>query len=70
MSDQNQQCPSGWSRIEDPVRACAGKSAGCHCFFLYYLVHVCGRIMAYQKGAQEAFQFRDHSANLGSSLHE
>ena len=65
MSDQSQQCPSGWSQIEDPVRACAGKSRGCHSAsfstdqFTYN--HVCGRVMAYQKGSPDGFDFWDNS---------
>ena len=63
MFNQSQQCPSGWSQIEDPVRACAGKSAGCHSAFFstdqFTCNHVCGRVMAYQKGSPDAFDFWD-----------
>ena len=66
MSDQNQRCPSGWSQIEDPVRACVGKSTGCHSAFFstdqFTYNHVCGRVMAYQKGTPDAFDFLDTSA--------
>ena len=66
MSDQSQQCPSGWSQIEDPVRACAGKSTGCHSAFFstdqFTYNHVCGRVMAYQKGSPDGFDFWDTSS--------
>ena len=66
MSDQSQQCPSGWSQIENPVRACAGKSRGCHSAFFstdqFTYNHVCGRVMAYQKGTPDGFDFWDTSA--------
>ena len=66
MSDQNQQCPSGWSQIEDPVRACAVNSTGCRSAFFstdqFMYNHVCGRVMAYQKGTSDAFNFFDSSA--------
>ena len=66
MFNQSQQCPSGWSQIEDPVRTCAEKSAGCHSAFFstdqFTYNHVCGRVMAYQKGSPDAFDFWDASA--------
>ena len=63
MSDLNQQCPSNWSLIEDPdVRACAGLTAGCHSAFFstdqFTYNHVCGRVLAYQKGTPDGLDFR------------
>ena len=73
MSDQSQQCPSGWSQIEDPVRACAGKSTGCHSAFFstdqFTYNHVCGRVMAYQQGSPDGFNFWDSSTKTLEGLY-
>ena len=73
MSDQSQQCPSGWSQIEDPVRACAGKSTGCHSAFFstdqFTYNHVCGRVMAYQQGSPDGFNFWDTSTKTLEGLY-
>ena len=61
MTDQDMHCPRGWSLIEDPVRACAGITSGCHSAFFvadhFTYNRVCGRVLAYQKGSPDAFNF-------------
>ena len=62
MSDIHQQCPSNWTLITTPVRGCGRTSNGSKvCDSITYPVHgltyshVCGRILAYQKGVLSAF---------------
>ena len=60
MSDPNQQCPPNWNLITtSTVRSCGG--AGQTCVSAIFpsngmsYSHVCGRIIAYQKGSTDAF---------------
>ena len=60
MNDPNQQCPPNWNLITtSTVRACGG--AGQTCVSAIFpsngmsYSHVCGRIIAYQKGSTDAF---------------
>ncbi len=61
MSDMNQQCPSNWTLITTPVRGCGRTNNQRVCDSVTYPVHglnyshVCGRILAYQKGLTSAF---------------
>ena len=61
MSDPNQQCPSDWSLITAPVRACGGGenyscvSAEFSSPMNLSYSRVCGRLHAYKMGAPDAF---------------
>ncbi len=62
MSDMNQQCPNNWTLITTPIRGCGRTNYGLRvCDSVTYPVHslnyshVCGRILAYQKGVTSAF---------------
>ncbi len=63
MSDMNQQCPNKWTLITTPVRGCGRTNNNQRvCDSVTYPVHgrtyshVCGRILAYQKGWASAFR--------------
>ena len=61
MTDPSQNCPLGWSLISTPERGCQRPST-MNCASAIFLSngqsysHVCGRIIAYQKGSSDAFQ--------------
>ena len=64
MSDPSQQCPSGWNLFTSPVRGCITtitSAPSCDSAIfpsngkLYS--RVCGRVIAYQKGSVNAFNF-------------
>ena len=57
MSDTNASCPSNWSLVSDPIRACSRSSpagSGCDSVKFSALGHnytrVCGRVVGYQSG--------------------
>ena len=68
MSDPNQQCPPNWRLHTTPVRACGAK-LGISCNSAVFPAsgesysHVCGRVIAYQKGAPDAFNPSVYSDN-------
>lgn len=62
MSDTGQQYPSNWTLISSPVQGCGRRNTNHRtCDSVTYSVHghkyshVCGRILAYQKGVAAAF---------------
>ena len=58
MSDPNQQCPSNWQLITNPVRGCRRSSLICDSAVFpshgSSYSRVCGRINALQQGSPEA----------------
>ena len=60
MSNPSQQCPSVWREYTTPHRVC-GRQSGRGCEGLAYSTgseqydKVCGRIIGYQIGTQDAF---------------
>ena len=60
MTDVNQTCPTNWTQINTPIRACQRKNGG-KCDVAYYSVkkqnytQICGRIVASVVGQPEAF---------------
>ena len=63
MSDPSQQCPSVWQEITTQHRVCGRKSTRASCEGLTYSTggeqydQVCGRIIGYQLGTSDAFQY-------------
>ena len=59
MEDPSQQCPSNWRLTTSPVRACGRYTSACDSVSFSSngrsYSHVCGRIIAYQKGTTDAF---------------
>ena len=60
MSDPNQQCPASWTLHTSPVRACGRLIDATACDSAVFAnsqaySRVCGRVIAVQKGAPEAF---------------
>ena len=68
MSDPFQQCPINWTMTTAPIRGCGlsyrrSDHYICNSAFFSYAAsndtdsysHVCGRVMAYQKGSPDAF---------------
>ena len=59
MNDTTQQCPSNWSLITSPVRGCGRITSSCNSAIFPVngrtYSHVCGRVIAYQRGSTEAF---------------
>ena len=68
MTDTSQDCPSNWTLIDTSVRACAPKTQSASCdsaFFAtegYTYNQVCGRVIGYQQGSTDAFDFLTHTA--------
>ena len=65
MNDTTQQCPSNWMLITNPVRECGRRTTSCNSAFFPVngrtYSHVCGRVIAYQRGSTDAFQFSNRS---------
>ena len=61
MSDPEQQCPTNWTLITSPKRACGQTSSGSNCDSVFFSTagrsysRVCGRVNAYQRGDPEGF---------------
>ena len=60
MSDPNQQCPASWALHTSPVRACGRVIDSKACDSAVFAnsqaySRVCGRVIAVQEGAPEAF---------------
>ena len=68
MTDVNQTCPSNWTQINTPIRACQRKNGG-SCDVAYYSVkkqnyiQICGRIVASVSGQPEAFGTGSNNIN-------
>ena len=68
MTDTSQHCPSNWTLIDTSVRACSTKNQSASCdsaFFAmegYTYNQVCGRVIGYQQGSTDAFDFLIHTA--------
>ena len=59
-SDPNQQCPPNWRLHTTPVRACGAASGSSRASAVFpshgeSYSRVCGRVIAYQRGAPDAF---------------
>ena len=58
-TDPSQDCPTNWRLVTSPVRACGRRSSGCNSAFFpsngRNYSHVCGQVIAYQKGTTDAF---------------
>ena len=69
MSDPNQQCPTDWNLITSNERACGRSTFGLSCDSAVFPTtdrpysHVCGRIIALQRGSTDAF-----SVSFGRNL--
>ncbi len=68
----HQECPSTWSTNTEQVRGCVAAQTEAGCSSAYYSVgnysynRVCGRIVGYQKGSTDAFNFwYDHPNVVG-----
>ncbi len=65
MTDHSQQCPSNWFLNTEQVRGCSIKTSGAGCDSVYYSVggfsydRICGRIIGYQKGTDDAFNYHN-----------
>ena len=59
MNDTTQQCPSNWMLITSPVRGCGRITSSCNSAIFPVngrtYSHVCGRVIAYQRGSTDAF---------------
>ena len=61
VGDPNEQCPSGFELVTNPVRACSRNGDAVGCTTVVFPVHgveysrVCGRIIAYQYSHMDAF---------------
>ena len=60
MNDPSQQCPSDWNLISTPIRGCGRAGVGVCVSALFAssgmsYSRVCGRVIAYQEGAPDAF---------------
>ena len=72
MADPSQQCPSVWREIIHPHRVCGRRynSCGAGCQGVTYSTgseqynQVCGRIIGYQIGDPEAFQYSSVSRSI------
>ena len=64
--NQDDTCPGGWHKIEDPRRLCIGDK-GCipaqFCVNGYSYQHICGQAKGYQKGTPDAFHPGGRSIN-------
>ena len=71
MTDPCQQCPTNWRLMNSTVRGCDSPIIGCSSAIFpsngRSYSRVCGRIIAYQKGATNAFY---HAIVRGSGLEE
>ena len=61
MSEASSQCPGTWNLIESPVRGCRSGLRSNACASASFSTggsynHVCGRILGYQQGTNDAFQ--------------
>ena len=70
MNDTSQDCPSNWTLHETPVRGCAKTetTSSDSAFFSSNgrtYSHVCGRIIAYQKGSPHAFLHTINGVQVG-----
>ena len=73
MTDTNSRCPSTWRLHQSPVRGCGRSSSTAHtCDSAYFnnarlsYNRVCGRIIAYQKGHNDAFYA--YTANIARTI--
>ena len=70
MNDTSQDCPSNWTLHETPVRGC-GKTETTSSDSAFFssngrtYSHVCGRIIAYQKGSPHAFLHTINGVQVG-----
>lgn len=54
-------CPSGWTQITSPVKACRATSTSSGCYSAMFTnngipyQHVCGKVVGYQKGTPDGF---------------
>ena len=74
MSDANQNCPPEWSLFTDPKRSCGrpvlNGSAFVPCDSVIFPTHnisyshVCGRVIGYQYGGNDAFLKENQNYNL------
>lgn len=54
-------CPSGWTQITSPVKACRATSSNSGCYPVTFTnngipyQHVCGKVVGYQKGTPDGF---------------
>ena len=60
MSEASSQCPGTWNLIESPVRGCRSGLSRTACASAFFSTggsynHVCGRILGYQQGTNDAF---------------
>ena len=69
-SDPNQQCPANWNPYTTPVRACGRLTGGLACDSAIFssnnqlYSHVCGRVIAYQRGDPEALNRFSHNLEM------
>ena len=67
MNDSTQQCPSNWSLITSPVRGCGRRTSSCNSAIFpangQTYSHVCGRVIAYQRGSTNAFEPSQRNLN-------
>ena len=66
--DNGNSCPTGWSQILSPVKACRGTSDAAGCYSAHFnnqhkltFQHVCGKVVGYQKGTPDAFDTFDYN---------
>lgn len=70
MTNSSHQCPSEWTEVTDPVRACARNSPSAGCRSEIYntrgvsYTQICGRVIGYQFCIPEAFASFNNNQSL------
>ena len=65
MNETTQRCPLNWMLITSPIRGCGRRTTSCNSAFFPVngrtYSRVCGRVIAYQRGSTDAFEFSNTS---------